>query len=284
MKFDGETFRIRQSWLSTATRCPEQGRLQIVHPDVDVTTDEAFIGTATHAGIEAHVNGEAHTLDEVRDAVVQHYHLDPDGELANIKMTKRDSVEEMIDYSTRLADAWWYDLKPIAPLEGALAEVDFDVQAFVYRGYGVNLTGTVDLAPAGPFLWDWKTAGRAYQQKGKQKWAIQPTFYAWAAVLGGVRQDVDYAWPVEFTYGVMEKRVGRCKASTTTVQRRPEHTNWIRYKIEHFIDLYLDFGIDRPWTMIDEDNFLCSETWCPFYEQCRGHFIPKETDLYGWNP
>lgn len=287
MIFDGETFSFRQSWLGTAMRCPEEGRRSMLYPEKDVPSDEAVIGTATHYAIEAYINRDetgVSTLDEMRWMVDRYYDEDPDGELGIMKFTKRNGVNEMVDLSKRLADAWWYDIKPHAPLDGAEAEVQFEVELFNYRGYPIVVKGTVDLAPNTPILWDWKTAGRSYRQKDKQMWAIQPTIYSLAAIYGGIRVDVDYQWPMNFTYGVMVKLKNRCRGEMVTVQRTEAHAAWAVYRIKTFVDMFLDYGTDRPWPLIDEDNYLCSATWCGHYDDCRGKFIPRELDLFGWEP
>lgn len=281
---DDGSFRFRQSWLNTAQRCPEKGRREIVQPELRGTTDEALIGTAAHYGIEAVVNGE-YSPDNIASAVENYYQWDPDGELVDFKFTKRNSVQEMLEVSVNCAEAWVTDLMPHFPLGDAKAEVGFDVPIMEHRGHPIRIAGTVDLAPAVPsLLADWKTSGRDYSQKNKQRWAIQPTIYSLAAVLGGVRDDVAYGWPMRFRYGVMVKLANRARGQIVEVERTAAHAAFAIERMKSWVDLFLDFGTDRPWPLIDEDNFLCSATWCDFYDQCRGRFIAPDLDLFGYTP
>lgn len=270
---------FRQSWLGTAFRCPEEARWAINHPEMEQCSDEAFIGTAAHAGIEAFINGASQT--DARKAVRCEYTTND--EARDLRFTKRSGIDECIDYSERCFDAWFNDIRPHAPLEGARAEVGFEVPVFEYRGYLAVIKGTADLIPAVDDPWDWKTAGGEYRQKAKQMWAIQPTIYSMAAVLGGFGRN-DFTWPMKFTYGVMVKRVNECRGQMLVVERTEEHAEWAMHRMRGFIDMYLDMGLARPWPMVDEDNYLCSAKWCSFYDECRGKYVSKKADLFGYDP
>ena len=278
MIVEGSDISFRQSWLDTAFRCPEEGRRAIIDP-VDITTDEAIIGTGAHWAIEQVIDK---TLDpaDIEDGVRYFFDHVNDEEF---RFTKRESLDEIIDYSQRCARAWVDDLSWRFPLEGAKTEVAFKVKAMEYRGYNVYLKGTVDLAPTEPWLGDWKTSGSEYKQKEKQKWATQPTVYGLAAVLGGIRPDVNYTWPITFKYGVMIKRVKKCRGQVVEVQRTAAHAAFLVKRIKSFIDLYIDFGLDRPWPLVDEKNYLCSAKWCDYYGDCRGKYITTDMDLFGWD-
>lgn len=274
---DGSTITFRQSWLNTAFLCPERGRLDAI-TESDSTTDEAFIGTASHAGIEAVVNGAS--IAEGRAAVRDEYRINPEAE--QIRFVKRGSIAECIDMSERCFDAWVRDIMPIAPLEGAKAEVAFSQPIMEYRGMLVVVEGTADLVPAtGNVVWDWKTSNSEYNQKDKQKWATQPTMYGWVAALGAMGR-TDFTLPIEFKYGVMVKRVKECRGQIVTVQRTANHVAWLEHRMKAMVDLYLDYGLDKPWPMVDEKNYLCSAKWCDFYDECRGKFITMDNDLFGW--
>lgn len=273
------TLSFRQSWLDGAFRCPEEARFNIVNPELaTVTSDEAIIGTGAHWGIEQVIDGNI-DASEIEDAVAYFF---TDVNQEEFRFVKRDSLAEVVDYAQRCARAWVKDIMPHAPLEGALTEQSFDVLVGEYRDWNVRIKGTVDLAPASPELWDWKTSGRDYKQKEKQKWAIQPTIYGAAAVLGGIRDDVDYQWPINFTYGVMVKLVKQCRGQMITVQRTEAHWEWAKKRIHSFVDLFLDFGLEKSWPLVEESNWLCSATWCDFYHLCRGAYLHDGEDLFGW--
>jgi hypothetical protein len=276
---ENHTIHLRQSWLDTFFRCPEDARFAAVSEPTG-TTDEAFIGTATHAGIEAVINGSS--MQEAKDAIAAEYATNLEAQ--DLRFTKRESIDECIDLSLRCFDAWVRDILPVAPIGGAQAEVSFEAPLMQYRDWLVSIKGTADLVPAtGNWVWDWKTAGSNYSQKDKQKWAVQPTVYSMAAVMGAFGR-TDYTWPVEFVYGVMVKLKRECRGQIVRVQRNQQHVAWLEHRIRAAVDLYLDFGLDRSWPMIEEKNFLCSAKWCDSYDQCRGKFIAQETDLFGWDP
>lgn len=277
---DDGSIWFRQSWLDTAFRCPEEARLNIVHPEMGACTDEAFIGTATHAGIEHVVRGG--DVADMDDVIINEYKTNPEAQ--DLRFTKRSGIDECIGYSIRCGDAWVKDIMPHAPLEDATAEMKFKVPLFEHRGHLVGVKGTADLVPAtGNAVWDWKTSASDYRQKDKQMWAIQPTIYGLAAAMGGFGRD-DFTLPITFTYGVMIKRVNACRGQILTVERTREHADWAMYRMKQLVNLYLDFGMDQPWPMVDEKNYLCSAKWCDYYDICRGAFITKRHDLFGYSP
>jgi hypothetical protein len=279
MQIDDDYITFRQSWLDTAFRCPEEGRRNMIDGQGQCS-DEAFIGTATHAGIEAMVNGASHEAGHA--AVVEEYANNP--EALDLKFTKRSGIPECMGYSARCLDAWVKDIMPLSPLEGAKAEVAFEQPIFEHRGFTIAVKGTADLVPAyGNEVWDWKTAASEYRQKDKQMWAIQPTIYGMAAAMGAFGR-TDFTLPIEFMYGVMVKRVGPCKGQLLRVQRTQGHVSWAVTRMKNFVDLYIDFGIDKPWPMVDEKNYLCSAKWCDFYSTCRGAHVTQQDDLFGYNP
>lgn len=267
---DAKTITVRQSWLDTAMRCPEEGRLAVVRPEFEAyDTDEDLIGTFAHYGIEQVIRGlHAASISDAIRAYASAYQ-------GVVRFTKRKGMDEVVDMAVRCAEAWVREIYPVAPTNGAHSEVTFSVPIFEHRGYAVVLNGTVDLVPTIPELWDWKTTGdeRRYDPAKKQKWAIQPTIYGMAAVTGLLPHAEGFEWPVTFRYGVMVKRAKQCKTLITTVQRDASHAAFAEYRIKTLIDLGLDFGFDRPWPQIDEDNFLCNETWCAFWSICKGAFI-----------
>lgn len=280
---ENRTILFRQSWLDTAFRCPEEARYAIVKPEYDqVSSDEAIIGTGAHKGIEAVIDGTAtpaeigyHAEAEVRRVVAEE----------GIKWTKRTRIEEVIDYAVRCAEAWVRDLmpNPIFNLNGARTEQTFKVFLCEYRGWKLYLTGTIDVVPPVNELADWKTSSSEYKQHEKQRWAIQPTIYTLAAVKGGLQTDgwpVEYRWPMLFHYGVMVKRVGPCRGQVVTVMRTEAHAAWAERRIKTFVDLFLDFGLDKSWPQVDEKNYLCSPTWCAWYSLCRGTEITPAMDRW----
>ena len=87
--------------------------------------------------------------------------------------------------------------------EGGLVEVDFAVPLFESRDRTVGIKGTIDYAAPDGTLYDWKTTSKKYDQRDKQKAAIQPTVYATAAMHGALPSEYRYEYPIRFHYGVM---------------------------------------------------------------------------------
>ena len=277
---------FRQSWLGNAQNCPEQGRLNLLHPTRDHTTSDAFVGTAMHYAVEKLIEGTI-GVGELGDAVVECYRTDPEAReiVFTRPKTHQANIAECIDLSTRCAQAWARDIWPKLNFEGARVEVPFDVPVFEYRGRTVSIKGTCDVVPGdgGPLI-DHKTSGSSYRQKEKQMHAIQPTVYATADVHGGFGR-YDQSWPVEFKYAVVVKLKKECRGEIVTVQRNRGHQEYLFDMMRGWIDLYEATGIDTvSWPKKAEGNFLCSSTWCTHYSECRGKYITPQDDLYGWTP
>lgn len=275
---------FRQSWLGTAENCAEKARLDFLHPEREQCSDEAFIGTAAHAGIEAVIEGRCTTAD-IGDAVREEYRTNSEAKTIYFARPKthQSTIGECVDLSIRCAEAWVRDIMPHAPLEGARAEVPFDVDLFEHRGRRVSIKGTVDLVPATAPLWDWKTSGSNYRQKDKQRWAVQPSVYLLADVMGGLGRTHVTA-PATMTYGVMVKLKKECRGQMITVQRDRGHFAQLEKTMRGWVDLLDTAGWETSWPMTQDGNWLCSRTWCPHFSECRGKYITSDMDLYGWTP
>jgi PD-(D/E)XK nuclease superfamily len=278
MKFDDEgNIWLRQSWLDTAMRCAERGRFAIIKPEWDaMTSDSAAIGTAAHAGIEAHINIENSLGDETLIAPIEAIRIALNEELAlGVKWTKYETPQQLFDNARRCYEAWVEGILPVFSdmglIQGARTEVEFKVVLFTLPdGRTVGITGTADLAPAVPVLGDWKTAAREYRAREKQKYAIQPTVYSHAAVLGAMRDDIEYRYPMTFHYGILVRGDRKAKPQIVTVTRTAAHAEFAIERIKQYVDLALNFTLDRSWPRTDEGNFLCSQTWCPWWQICKG--------------
>lgn len=269
---------LRQSWLDTATTCPERGRLAMVKPEWDeITSDSALCGTAAHYAIEQVVRKQpTDMIGEYAHTFVMNY-ADP------VKFTAYHSLAEVAEAAASCAEAWRDELMHKFPIDGAKSEVTFKLPWFRHSsGRNVGITGTVDLVPNIPLLVDWKTSGRPYKQWEKQRFAVQPTIYALAAVKGGLQSDVVFEWPVRFQYGIMLRAGARKPATTQIVEvfRTEAHVQWVKHRANQMIDMAFSFGTDKHWPMVDDKNFLCSKKWCPWWSCCRGAFIlPHDDDI-----
>lgn len=273
MIIDNETNSIwfRQSWLDTAFRCPERGRQAIVKPEWDeMTSDSALIGTAVHHGIEQFLHGNIASPTGIAGEAESFLDTFTD----DIKWTKYDTQSDLKRQADVCAQGWVNDILPNLPnLDEARPEVTFKIPLWSQHGYTIGITGTIDLIADGQ-LWDWKTSARAYNARDKQKYAIQPTIYAMAA-LNSDLVSAD-SFPMDFTYGIMI-RGSKPKGQILKVTRHIGHADFATKRMMQLVDLFQFYGLDKTWPMNDE-HFLCSATWCPWYSICRGAHISIADD------
>lgn len=270
---DAKTIKFRQSWLGdTLGVCPERGRLAIVKPEWDqMDSDEALIGTASHTGIEHHLNGLPGD-----PATIAHQwamdNVDPD----RVRWTKRSKVTEIADMAAACVAAWYSDIRPHVPQGGVVEEVfehDLDV---VVEGYRLLLGGTPDYVTDDE-IWDWKTTGREYKPWEKQRWEVQPTAYGMIHTLGLLHTTV--SWPTTFRYGVMVKPSragGKVETQIVTVTRTAGDGAWLIKRMENMARLALR-SLDVVWPQVDDSNHLCSSKWCPWWSMCKGAHISEAT-------
>ena len=280
---DDGNISFRQSWLSNAENCPERMRLDFLHPERSRTSDEAFIGTAAHYGIEAVIEGRCAAAD-IADAVRESYRNDPEAKTIYFARpnTHQSTIGECIDLSIRCAQAWVRDIMPHMPLEGARCEVPFDVPVFEHDGRIVSIKGTCDVVPVTGGLWDHKTSARDYKQRDKQLWNTQATVYSMADCYGGFGR-TDVRPPTTFTFSVMVKLKKECRGQIVTVQRDVGHFRRLEKVMRGWVDLLDGVGYEKQWPMISDGNYLCNH-WCDHYDDCRGADISKEDDLFGYVP
>lgn len=284
MIFDGNRILIRQSWLDTFMRCPERARLVINHP-VAGTSDSAALGTGAHAGCEAILLGGSKA--DAQQAIVKAIQIESD---LGIKWTHPDNeypqnIGHMIVQADKCFDAWLDEIYPELVKRGWLGqtpEQKFEVKLFdLPDGREVWLTGTADLPTPQNVIVDWKTSKRPYKQWDKQRHAIQPTIYTWAATLGAFEGD-HYRFPMEFVYGVMIRPLtnldGNYRTELIPVRREEAHARWAMKQITAALTQAITVGFDTPWPMIAEGNFLCSAKWCDHYHMCRGNVLDARHD------
>lgn len=271
VRADGVTiYTFRQSWISTFLQCPDQARLDMLSTEPSVPTDAAAIGTACHEGIEERLKAERDegyimSVDEMIDISNARF-----VELAHqginwVQGTEKDAAV----FIPNAMQAWVDYIGPyVRVTPDLLLEHNFNVllDEGGHRGGAVlRLSGTMDCFDGR--VRDWKTANQKYVAWEKQRWAVQPTVYSYAAVALGLAE-----WPVEFEYGVMMKRKTQVYAERIPVTRDVGHIEWLKRMLWRIVDLYELFGPDRAWPLNDQD-VLCSDKWCPFWDRCKGRFV-----------
>lgn len=266
---------FRQSWLDTANRCAERGRLDLVHPDFGSdTSDAALIGTAAHSAIARVLNSEIGLSEIGPDA--SRTAIKIAGE-QTVQWTKWEMPSQLAAQAARCAMAWGDDIMPtVAP--GGAVEVYFKVPLFEHKGHSVGITGTIDYAAPDGTLYDWKTSSKKFTQREKQRTAIQPTVYA-AAAMHGALGELPYEYPIRFHYGVMVRNDIKATTQIVDVQRTKAHEAWLIDKLRSWVGLAGVLGLKINWPMND-DHYLCSETWCKFWPICKGARLTTAEDLW----
>ena len=257
---------FRQSWLGDTALCLERGRRAIVEPEKRRTNDSAAIGTAVHAGIEAHLNGTdvAAAIDGSWAALVA------EGVTSTLGWTEQAWRNE----SYALYWAWEKGILPhVTPVK--YTEHSFDVPFYNTEVNGVDvevrLSGTIDAVCEDGTLWDWKTAARSYSEREKQNTAVQPTVYATACSRLGLTE-----YPSTFNFGVLIRE--KHTPQVVSVTRSRNHEVWLGHMTEPLVRQGILLGLDSPWP-VNDTSALCSQKWCNWYEGCRGSALTT-TDMY----
>lgn len=245
--------KFRQSWLNTFAKCPEQARaLRAGEITSDRTTDSMILGTAVHAAIEhTLLGGDA---DDYAD-VIEHT-LDVQMLNGGWQKTKFD-YRQIIDNAGRAFRLWHGDIAPhVDPIE---VEATFTHTLVDDEQRKIILTGTIDCLDKGGVVWDWKTAGRAYEAWEYQRWAIQPTVYSTA-----FGTDL-------FRYGVLVYNAG--ETQIVDVWRNEGHTQWLQAQCNQIASL-----IEQDLSMwpLNDQGWWCAETWCPKFAECKGAVMSPE--------
>lgn len=272
LKIDHEarTVTFRQSWLGDARVCPERGRLAVVKPEWNqLDSDAALVGTAAHHEIEQALNGRPVTPGDTAYCWAKE-NIDPE----RVRWVKHESVEEIASLAHDLAMVWHSDIAPLVPA-GGKTEVPFEGDVFEWGGYVVRIQGTVDyVSPTG--LWDWKTSGWEYKPWEKQRWDIQSTVYLYAASRGFLGDVLPLDTP--FRFGVMYKprsKSGKCSSDVVTVSRTQADVDWMFRQMRTYVDLALATDMAISWPLIDNENNLCSDRWCPWWSTCKGAHVSE---------
>lgn len=261
---------FRQSWLDTANRCGERGRLSLVYPEQQ-SNDLASMGTCVHAAIERILTKQLEPADApewLYEHTLTYAAAEP------IKWVAWTLPSQMADHAVRCVRAFNAHLLPhVEP--GGKCEAEFRVPLTEWNGHTVGITGTVDYVTPSGLLIDWKTSSRKFDQRIKQRTAIQPTVYSVAATHGAFGDPLE--WPVTFRYGVMIR--GREVATTqfVDVQRSHAHEAWLLGMLRTYCNLAGALGLQAEWPR-DDDHYLCNETWCPWWSMCKGANLSADQD------
>jgi hypothetical protein len=181
-----------------------------------------------------------------------------------------------------MTNAFVAGVLPEVPLGG---EVEKKFEYFsnaMVDDYAIWFEGTMDyIHPSG--VWDWKTAARKYSLLEKQTQSIQASIYAGYAMQTG-DNEVDADGNIGFNFGVMIRNL-KGDSQIVRIKRSSAHTMWVTEQATTLVRLGLAMrnnggDFNRPWIKNDQ-HFLCSERWCPWWSVCKGVFIQNTHNTSG---
>lgn len=254
---------FRQSTLETLMDCLEKGRLVLTDEMPRRETAPLARGTALHAGAEMFCRdlkmGYEPDIDYVSDVVHAEFTRLITTEGFDWQGTTEPTVRRFLDQSITLLFQRYQHLRPVE-VEWAfkgLAIYEDDERV-------IQLNGTADLVEQVYGLCDWKTASRKYEAWEKERWAIQPTVYTWAALQEGLLDPERPAWPFTFYVFVNGKEV--TVQELTVMRHRGDH-DWLRQRV---YDLAILIEADLPVWPKNDTHALCSPKFCGVWDSCKG--------------
>ena len=276
---DGTVITLHQSDIETWHTCGEQMRLVHKTNNRD-ETDAASVGTAMHGLIEHEIeNGFYKTLKGAQSFACNFFADLLESYKENGSNYSRSSFGtdlKALDTLKVLVTAWFHcpERDELKYEQNLLTEWSFDVPFVTFGDVSIRLAGTSDLVLLDRNqIWDWKSAGRAYERWEKQRWAIQPTVYTYAAAHEGLLV------PDEFgRFEFHNKVFVRGKTSPpqdVTVYRTKANWDWLESQIASMLAVMVALP-DGPWPLNDH-GALCGPKWCAFWSQCKGSFVSGET-------
>lgn len=285
---DDGIYHVRQSDIETFLNCPEQSRRRMLVADGSRSeSDAATVGTALHTVIEHELAGNTYSsLKECKGfsaktflELLEEYAANP---LCSYSAESFGTHARAMEQLAILSESW-YTSKLRAdllhyPTDELNTEWNFDLPFRTDRGDNkpdIWLSGTSDLVFANQ-VWDWKSTSsmRSYTPWEKQRWAVQPTVYLWAASQAGlIRADADALY--QFSYQVFVR--GKVQEpQAVRVTRSNQNFNWLARVVENMVHMATTMGTDNEWPLNDH-SALCGPKWCPFWDACKGSMIDGET-------
>lgn len=234
-------------------------------PQLRQGSDATAVGTGIHSGIEGYLTGMYDDIDTFIQSCRDNVLLEL--ERPNLRRSSlSDDMDSLLVIVDAMAVGWWDTIRPHVPL-GGLVEHKFSCPiGSSPSGVELWLEGTMDYVAPDGTIWDWKTAGRSYSPKEKQKQSHQATSYVLAArKLGLVSNGGE---PTLFRFGVMLKQPTP-KAHIVTVSRDTSQVEWLERQITSIVNTASTLGTNVEWPMNDQHN-LCSSQWCDYWTMCKG--------------
>lgn len=291
MRIDSNGIHLRQSDITAFMACPEQYRRTNFDPTyVGSESDAALVGTSLHALIaeeldngfyDRQFDAACFALDYLRNAIES---FELAGTPYNRESFKTDDKAGI--FLANVCQDWFHSeerryLQSVDP-QDRLVEWEFDVPFTTLGDTAIWLTGTSDLVlPRRNQVWDWKTAGRDYELWEKQRWAIQPTVYLYAAIHEG-HVGMDANGLAHFEYKVFQRgtlgdggKADPKPGQTYPVTRSDASFKFLEKTVRNMVNMQLTLGTDVEWPLNDS-GWHCSPKWCAFFADCKGKLIDPD--------
>lgn len=272
--FGNSVIVVRQSWLNDALICNERARLGIIKPDWRMETDVTALGTAVHAAIEDVLDNRC-SPESISDSAEQHVKAID----VEFKWTSLKTMSEMHAHGREMSRAWAKDIYPHVKLGGMIEHKFRDYMGEIVvddKRHFIVYSGTMDYVAPNNTIWDWKTAGRKYQQWEKQRGSVQASVYSRAGVKTGIVSE----YPVSFNFGVMT-RTKVSEGQIVKCRRTEAHSSWIDQQTRNIVSAALRMGVNNSWPTNDQ-SALCSEQWCAYWSICKGAHLDEVANR--WKP
>lgn len=264
---EGFQVELHQSFLQQYLTCPERARQDYLGLSQRSETDSTAVGTAVHAAIEAYLGGDGVPMAEALGCEMFNF-LASDATFKWVKCKTRETAHRDI----KVCFQNW--LRDVYPQLGSPLSVEehfrlpFITLDHPLGNVSVSLEGTIDYLDE-TTVWDWKTSAneqsyaidynRGGKGREKQRWAIQPTVYSWAAhQLGYLPEPVDFTWAAMLRGPNGGVQVLRCQRGGADWRRLEA---LVRNVVKlHFLDL-------DEWPM-NNTSYLCDHKYCDAWASC----------------
>lgn len=264
--YEAKRFYVSQSWLQTFQRCPQRAFYELTDPQPGYN-DATATGQAMHYYMEHRLTGrsraEAHAYGAnwLREAMRRE----------DFTFRKVKTTDTVMRHYHSLVFGMENEVYPRVP-PGGLCEQEMGAPLCECDGWMIVLNGTPDYVDEFNTVWDWKSASSEYNAFETVEWAIQPAAYTFLATECAGMGEVN-----DFTYAIAIKPNGVIQ--TIDVVRRREDWEWLGRVAAGALALLTALPAGG-WPVV-HNHHLCSPTWCPWWDRCRGAFIHRELTTTG---
>ena len=255
---------LRQSWISTFLRCPEQARQERAGLVQQQESSDMLRGKAVHYAIEeagaAKLSGREVELDMMLDAaeryIAEH--------AADVEVWRTD-LEPLVETVRANVECWHTELNPILfPRPDGIERMFIKNMGIrEVDGYDLpvklNLVGTADWIDQMDVIWDWKNPSRHYEAWEKKRWDIQSHAYTWAHGLS------------QFNLAVFSKG----KLQVIEIERSEEEKQAFVEMCWSIVPTMLS---NAPTWPMRWEGWHCSPKWCSVWQagRCRGKHLGQD--------